>query len=144
MRMTVPEKKRGRLDGEPKVGIFWLVGKRIVLAATPLAKAEPWGELRNIPAGHADEWASLQRDGSVPREMEYDESPRGRLIYDTRTRRFTVTADRCIIVRKNPVSIIVGKLGLPTDTTVLADDHHRCQGCKPKPSRKQEEEDWQC
>jgi hypothetical protein len=36
------------LWAEPKLGIFWLVGKRLVLAGTPLAKAESHAKLREL------------------------------------------------------------------------------------------------
>jgi hypothetical protein len=33
--------------------------------------------------------------------MEYDQPPRGRVMFDTRSQRFTVLADRCILQNKN-------------------------------------------
>lgn len=58
-------REHARSVGGPKVGIFWLVGKRLVLAGTPLATAESDGEFRNFAASHIDQWAEVQRDGGV-------------------------------------------------------------------------------
>ncbi|MGO9268890.1 MAG: hypothetical protein ACLQOO_01280 [Terriglobia bacterium] len=141
--MTVPRKKREAFDNEPKVGIFWLVGKRLVVTGTPLAKGESYGEFKTFPTSHIDHWAGLQRDGIVPREMEYDVPPRGRVMYNTRTQQFTLLADRCIIRNKRLVSNIMSQLCLPKNTTVVTDSHYRCARCMgKKPTRKQEEEDW--
>ena len=38
---------------------------------------------------HIKYWGELQRDGSVSRDMEYEERPRGRVMYDTKTELFT-------------------------------------------------------
>ena len=129
--------------GTPKVGIFWRVGKRLVLAGTPLAEAESYGECRNFPTSHVNYWEELQRDGKLSPEMEYDEPPRGRVVYNTRTERFTLMADRCIIGNKRLVAQIMNKLHLPKDTSVERDLHYRCAACiGDVRSRKEEEEDW--
>ena len=128
-----PQSARPRRDpssaGAPKVGIFWLVGNRLVLASTPLDKAESNVEFRNFPASHVKFWEKLQRDGKVPRDVEYEDAPRGRVVYNTRTRQFTLFADRCISRSKRLVARIVYKLNLPKDTKVRHDEHYRCAKC---------------
>jgi hypothetical protein len=148
-RLNIGKKKRDSFDNEPKVGIFWLDGKRLIIDGTTLAKADIYGgyrnvaEYRNFPTSHLEYWAELQRDGIVPREMEYDERPRGRVIYHTKTQRFTLMADRCILRNKRLVSKIIVKLSLPKNTKVIMDSRYRCPRCiGKKPTRRQEVEDW--
>ncbi len=140
--MTVAKTKYERLGREPRVGIFWLVGKHLVLAGTPLARAESSGEFKNFLASHVDFWAELQRNGGVPREMEYEEPPRGRVVYNAMTQRFTLMADRCILRNKRLVGRIMRELGLPRNTELLADSHYRCATCASKATEQQKEEDW--
>jgi hypothetical protein len=111
------------------VGIFWLVGKRLVLAGTPLDQAQSYGECKNFPISHIDYWAELQRDGSVPPEMEYEEAPRGRIVYNTTTQQFTLMADRCILGNAMVVRKILSQLHLPTNTKLDTDYHYRCSRC---------------
>jgi len=126
-----------------QVGIFWLVGKRLVLAGTPLAEAEPYGEYKNFPTSHVKHWAKLQRDGRVSPEVEYDEPPRGRVVYNTKTQQFTLMADRCIIGNERLIGRIKNELHLPQNTEVVTDSHYRCAACLgTKPRRKQEQADW--
>ena len=71
---------------EPRVGIFWLLGNGSLLVdSTPLAEAEPYGECLTHPRSHIDQWAEFQRNAIVPRDTEYEEMPRGRVVYDATT-----------------------------------------------------------
>lgn len=127
----------------PNVAIFWLDGKRLILAGTPLANSETYGQSKNFPMSHIKYWGELQRDGSVSRDMEYEERPRGRVMYDTKTELFTLTADNCIVRNKRLVNRIMSKLCLPKNTKVLRDLHYKCAMCTGKvPTRRQEEKDW--
>lgn len=74
--------------------------------------------------------------------MEYEEPPRGRVIYNTRTRQFTLFADRCIIKDKRLVGRIMKELNLPRDTKVLRDDHYRCAKCFCEKTTGDPEQDW--
>src|ERR1039458_8987371 len=75
---------------EPHVGIFWIVNGKSLIESTPLSEAEPYGVFLTHPRGHAEVWEAFQRAGAVPREVEYEESPRGRVMFNTRTKRFTL------------------------------------------------------
>lgn len=52
--------------------------------------------------------------------IEYEDAPRGRVVYNWKTRRFTLYADRCILKRKSVVKKIMNAMHLlasPTDVT---------------------------
>jgi hypothetical protein len=74
---------------EPRVGIFWLINGSLIVDATPLSKAGEHGDFKVHPGDHNSVWDQFQQDGSVPPEMEYEEAPRGRVMYNTKTRQFT-------------------------------------------------------
>ena len=65
------------------------------------------------PRSHSETWEKYQRVGKVPLESEYEEFPGGRVIYDTKTKHFTVLADRCILSRKGLLARIESELHLP-------------------------------
>ena len=120
-------------DAEARVGIFWLLKERLVIHGTPLSEAEPYGEFRNDPRSHEQYWGDLQRDGIVPPGMEYEEPPRGRVIYNTPNQRFTLLADRCILQNARVVGEILRRLRLPKDTLTQTDSHYRCSRCLSEP-----------
>lgn len=96
---------RGRPSAPTQaVGIFWRVAFKLVVDRSALADAEPYGECLTHPHGHYDrwqEWQSLGRRGLVAANLpceiatsEYDDWPRGRIIYQIDQRRFVIYADR--------------------------------------------------
>ena len=62
---------------QPEVGIFFLLGDRLLIDSVPLSKAEEYGDHRIHPGSHIDYWDSLLQAGQVT--GEYDEWPRGRV-----------------------------------------------------------------
>jgi hypothetical protein len=92
----------------PAVGIVWGVRvgsglRRIVIDSTPLVEAEPYGDFLTHPRGHYEVWeswrqlgpAGLARRGlpTIIAWHEYEYFPRGRVVFDTRSSRFTIYAD---------------------------------------------------
>jgi hypothetical protein len=115
---------------EPHLGFFWLFRGKVIIESIALSKAEPWGEFRNHPRSHFDHWTDLQRAGTVPSDMEYDEPPRGRVVYDPAHERFLLYADRCILRNKAALKRIMTALFLPMGrTTTSSDLHYRCARC---------------
>jgi hypothetical protein len=122
-------KQPTRPPSEPKLGIFWLVGKDLVIASTPLEQCELYGDVLNEPRSHVDYWTALQGNGTVPREMEYEEAPRGRVVYNAKTKQFTLMADKHILAERKVVKDILCELGLPKTTKLDTDFHYRCARC---------------
>ncbi|TXN17261.1 hypothetical protein FV219_00470 [Methylobacterium sp. WL122] len=96
-------------DPSPSVGIFWGVRDEsgalaLVVDLTPLADAEPYGEALTHRGGHYEIWEAWQAMGvtglkrhGLPSAIawsEYEEHPRGRIIYDTKSSIFRIYADR--------------------------------------------------
>jgi hypothetical protein len=92
---------------ELRVGIFWLVDDRPIMDSTPVSAAEPYGECRTHPTSHIDYWTEHQRLGDLPRDTECEEHPRGRVVYNTKTGRYSFCADHCILRKKSVVRRIM-------------------------------------
>jgi len=122
---------RRKLAGGPEVGIFWMYGGRILAAGEYISEAEDLGGFKNYSKTHEQYWTEMQRIGAVPREMEYDEAPRGRVVYTTATRTFTLYGDPCILQRKGMIGKVMQELHLPPETKVMRDEHYRCPNCLP-------------
>jgi len=111
------------------LGIFWFIRGRLLVDTTPLSEAELYGDFLTHPRGHAAVWEQRQQNGTLPEEMEYEEQPRGRVMFNTKTFKFTLLADRCILKRKAWVAQVKKELRLPRDTNVGGDTHYRCFDC---------------
>lgn len=124
----------------PCVGIVWAISDGNdppLLAAdlTPLAEAEAYGEFLTHPRGHHKVWEGWRRLGpaglarrGLPALIawhEYEHFPRGRVVFDTTTGRFTLYADR----RLQAPAVLPQALrafGLdPARCAVRSDPHYR-------------------
>lgn len=98
--------------------------------STALGKAEDYGAFKVYPGDHCSVWEKLQRRGAVSADMEYEECPRGRVMYDTRAGRFSLLADKCILKNKGVIRDIISKMNLPSKNTDMGtDSHYRCFAC---------------
>src|ERR1019366_5788743 len=113
-----------RRKKEPQVGIFWVISGKPLIDSTALSEAEPYGDFKTHPRSHIEAWEQWRLGGKVPGESEYEEFPRGRVAYDTKTKKFTLLADKYILKDKGMVSTIMSELKLPSKNTGKGTDAH--------------------
>jgi len=121
-------RRKDKLAAPPQVGIVFLVDGKLHIDGTPLNDAPGYGDFRIHEKDHYSYWNELLRVHAVPKG-EYDEYPRGRVVYDTRTRSFTLFLDQCILKHKDVVKKIRVWMHLPSRTPVETDSHYRCPAC---------------
>jgi hypothetical protein len=118
----------------PCVGIFWLVDVKLVADRSALIDAEPYGDFLTT-RGHYEVWEMWRRkgerwlrDNDMPIAIlmaEYEEYPRGRIVYDVPNDLFTIYADRRLQGTET-ISAIVRLFGLEnTNKEVRSDSHYR-------------------
>ena len=118
--------KKNHAKTEARLGIFWLVNGKLLIDSVPLSECEQYGDHLNYPGSHIRVWELWQQVGKAPVESEYEEFPRGRVMYGTT---FTLLADRCILKRKDLIATIKDELHLPKKTMLGTDPHYRCFTC---------------
>ena len=122
-----------------EVGIFWGIpratGWEIIKESTQLEQAELYGVFLTHSRGHYEVWeawkdlgaARLRRIG-LPGDIidfEYEDFPRGRIVFDTNARAFTIYADRKLR-QPSIITTIVTVFGLTMASYhVRADAHYR-------------------
>jgi hypothetical protein len=124
------KKRKKTKPSEPEVGIIFLVGKTLLIDRTPISEGEIYGDFRIHERGHDIYWETLKESGVVPQDSEYDDYPRGRVAYNTKTEKYSLFLDRCILKNKSFVKKIMAELNLPTRRTETdTDSHYRCHRC---------------
>jgi hypothetical protein len=118
---------------ETSVGIFWHVRHVLVTDLSILAEAEPYGDCLTHAAGHYERWEQWRRLGAprlaalgLPAQIastEYDEWPRGRIIYEKPAQRFVIYADRRLQAPKIIVAVKTA-FGLDGSEAVVKSDLH--------------------
>ncbi len=116
------------------VGIFWGSDRSwtILSDATQLTN-EPYGDFLTHPRGRYDVWSKWQmlsatglRKQTVPDTVlyhEYEDFPRGRIVYQAKTRHFIIYADRQL-QRPDVVADIANRFALSPGTFVVRSDAH--------------------
>jgi hypothetical protein len=126
--MTQKTKRETRTA--PQVGIIFFVDHKLWIESTPLVAAGIYGEFKIHEGDHVVYWDRLILDGVVSQESDYENVPRGRVVFNTRTRRYRLMLDRCILRQKSVVAAIKQQMGLPPkETDTFADPHYRCAEC---------------
>ncbi|REL26258.1 hypothetical protein DXX93_06440 [Thalassotalea euphylliae] len=115
-----------------KVGIFWYVQRKLIYKCT-LASSQVADELGLIdaPFTHLEEWEEqkLYRKFSLSlEETEYQQYPRGRVVFDTKDNRAKVFIDKSIFSR-GVCDDICGAFQLDaTQVKWFSDPHYRVFG----------------
>jgi hypothetical protein len=128
----------------PSVGIFFVVetapGEAQLLAAgCSLEAAEPYGDFLTFPDGHYEVWSGWRnaRDSSsalrvVVRTYEYEDWPRGRIVFDRSKGHFILYADRKLM-RPATIARIQKRFSIPAEQTMVETDFHYQSRESPRP-----------
>lgn len=120
-----------RKAGESMVGAFFVYNGEILVQGTPLSVDGLYGLFTSKTYDHDFFWKSLQRLGTVPRDIEYDDVPRGRVEYDINKKKFYVDADPCILKDRKALDKINREFHLPANIEELeCDPHYKCKECR--------------
>lgn len=120
---------------EPSVGLFWCIDDTIVAAGKPLRIADRYGEYLTYDGGHGEHWEKWKKVGSswLKREglpltilnSEYDDHPRGRVIYSPNDHEFRIYAD-ARLHDEPTINKICNRFALGNNkATVFRDSHYR-------------------
>ena len=135
--MKIPS-SRGTTS-QPDVRIIFLVDNKLWIESTPINEAGSYGPFKIHEGDHQACWERLVASGVVP-DIDYDEVPRARVSFNTRTEEFTLLADRCILQHPDLVENVKQMMHLPTEVVTGLDPHYRCPVCLRRRSGFDEEE----
>ena len=122
----------------PCVAIFWGIRDKenrtvLLLDKTTIDRGEIYGEFVTHPTGHYEFWDGLSKLGASvlidrglptsPAWHEYEDFPRGRVVYRPRDKRFVIYADRRLQTQKF-IEQLVTALCIPDGSYVVRSDPH--------------------
>ena len=115
------------------VGIFWRVAGVLLVDRSTLDEAETYGDCITHAAGHYERWEEWRALGGArlvsmgyPERIvltEYDDWPRGCIVYETLARRFVIYADRRLQA-PDTINAITVSLGLGGAEVIVKSDLH--------------------
>jgi hypothetical protein len=126
------------------VGIFWVVETdtgeaRLLAAGCSLEAAEPYGDFLTFADGHYEVWEGW-RDVKEPdlalwgvvRTFEYEDWPRGRIVFDQMKKHFILYADRKLML-PGTIAQIRTRFAISPDRTMVKPDFHYQSSETPGP-----------
>jgi len=118
---------RGKKAAIPELGIFWLDDSGEMFAeSVSLRDAEDYGDFKIFGGNHYDLWSKAVRANPKWRDLEYEDIPRGRVVYkkDPKKPMFIVYLPKRIGKYKNN---IIGRFNLPSGHVRfdMSDEHYR-------------------
>ena len=116
-----PGQKRNPQPG--KVGIFWVFKGKLLAATYPLQDGEEYGDAINGLTDHVKYWPQFQKLHPELRQLEYQDVPRGRVLFMQPTGKFHVYMDKTLHSLKNKRALIK-KFELPGPSTQFLMDAH--------------------
>jgi hypothetical protein len=121
MKTTEKQKRETRLKG--KVGIFWVFRGKLLAATYALQDGEEYGDAINGLANHVTHWPQFQESHPELRGLEYQEVPRGRVLFMKPRRQFCVYVDKVLHNSKTKRALLQ-TFELPVSTTRFLTDAH--------------------
>jgi hypothetical protein len=129
MRLNLQDRGAAGLR-DASVGPYWFVrdasGKIVLLAhRCALRDAEEYGDFLTCPHGHCDLWEGWRTTDALEicRHYEYEDWPRGRVVFDRVRGRFTVYGDPQIFHLGLEPKVLT-HFGIPPDRVHFMEDEH--------------------
>lgn len=116
--------KRDRDAGIGEVGIFWFFKGEILQDSIPFTHGEEYGDFVNGKSDHCSFWRNIQRIDPAAAMYEYDQVPRGRVVYSKRDDKFIVYGSEQFVRNDIQRHIVVASFNLPLEKTVFRADEH--------------------
>lgn len=131
------ETSKGQSEmAQAKIGVFWMIstgsGPQMLMASCLLSEAEPYGDFLTYGPGHYEIWDGWRKSRglsaparSVVRAYEYEDWPRGRVVFDKINDRFVLYVDRQLMDAAQ-IAEICHRFNIPqTRTRVERDAHYQ-------------------
>ena len=81
----------------PKVGIFWIYNNQIIGKTYTLSEVEKYGDFLSPILGHYEYWEEIQKQVPELYYEEYENIPRGRVVFDRIKNKFVLLSSKKII-----------------------------------------------
>jgi hypothetical protein len=110
---------------EGRVGIFWLYRGEIIADCVPWPEGDEYGEFMNGLSDHCTYWSAVQRRVPALRSYEYEQVPRGRVIYNTGNKSFTVLGNKRLLRDEDQQTLVLKEFQLSRkNSRFLFDEHY--------------------
>ena len=105
------------------IGIFWIFKEKLLKLETALQNGSDYAGVIHSDINHIDYWPVLQRRMPELKQLEYEDVPRGRVMFFKRTKKYRVLMDKVLHTPRNK-QLLLKAFNLPKAKTVFGTDPH--------------------
>jgi len=107
-----------------KIGVFWIVNDKVDGFKEPVENGEDYGNTVQPSHDHFTYWDKFVLRYPKLKLMEYDEIPRGRVIYDKKKKRFVILSSKKVLNNGELIESICKFYGLDKNIELKWDEHY--------------------
>ena len=113
----------------PMVSTFWYIDGAFYGDEIPWRDGDQYGYFIQSPEDHINLWRDYQRIVPEFKKVDYTYYPRGRVMMNTKIKKYVVCCDKCLLTDEIKKEII-SHFNLPRDAVVWdTDEHYTCHQC---------------
>lgn len=111
-------------EGIPEVGIFFVLNGVVMQSSLPYTEGVVYDKFITGPADHYSFWEQAQKWNLHLQSLDYEEVPRGRVVYDSVSKTFVVYASKAFVNDPKLRSLILSEFSLRSAVTKFKSDEH--------------------
>lgn len=132
MEEIIRRLQENRVLNESKVGAFFIVNGDILSNEVDVRDGESYGDFVNY-SSHWDLWRAAQRYYPVLRKIEYDTFPRGRVVYNSKIKKYIIYIDPKLN-NEIDIDLIADRFDLRVGSYIVDDSDEHYQSSSNPPS----------
>ncbi len=109
---------------EGKVGIFWFFKGELIHDAVSVSQGDAYGDFVNGLTDHCTYWFHVQQAHPETRCYEYEQVPRGRVVFRMTDAMFLVYGSERFIRDECKKQAVCTAFDLPADSSIFRADEH--------------------
>lgn len=117
---------------EPQLAVFWYIPETNTFVGDrgDISEGTYSGNFCELNYNHSERWAMWKGAYRVP-DVEYDHYPRGRIIFNSKTHKYVVACDPCIVDKEKFKRAVCHEYGLDRNKVVWEiDEDYDCNECR--------------
>lgn len=132
MEEIIRRLQENRVLNESKVGAFFIVNGDILSNEVDVRDGESYGDFVNY-SSHWDLWRAAQKYYPVLRKIEYDTFPRGRVVYNSKIKKYIIYIDPKLN-NEIDIDLIADRFNLRVGSYIIDDSDEHYQSSSNPPS----------
>jgi len=106
------------------VGVFWIFENQIFFETQKLKGIKPINGFKDSDLSHYQVWDKVKNQNSKFYLYEYEDIPRGRVVYDILNNQFIVYCNENILKEEESKKLILENFGLIDENYIFKEDEH--------------------